>query len=422
MLTKSLLLGALAAMSTAVKVVDSDGYLSNYGSADHHDDDHHDDGHHSDDDHHSYRRGTSHHSYHNRHHPSDGYLSRYGNHDDHHDHGSHHSYSDAAVAAHSPHANVPEVHHDDGHNDDHHSYANDGHEVNHHEDHDSHDEHSDDSHHGGSHHTYRQKHSDHGHGKHSNNYSHYDYAYGPSARHVEKHYGAGHAHQGDKEPLEVHVDHVEAPRADYSYTSTTPASTVGPKPVYVPQDLSFIFDDEHHYTPAHDESEYAGDDHHDGHHEGHHAEKRYPYGYNAYNGYSFADPWDQEIGYNPAHQGTSKNRETDTYGWTNGKHGYGDAYGSSFDEATHDYSDSKAYSENDYYNYGPRDSYVRNHYNPNLVKHIYDRTFVDELENQEEEHYEEEHHTEEPRYDVPHYSPAQEPEYIVHPYQGQHYD
>jgi hypothetical protein len=130
---------------------------------------------------------------------------------------------------------------------------------------------------------------------------------------------------------------------------------------------------------VHDESEYAGDAHHDDHGDAH-AYRRYPYGYNAYNGYYYADPWDREIGYNPEHQGTSKNRETDTYGWANGKFGYGDAYGSNFDEATHDYSDSKAYSENDYYNYGPRDYYTRNHYNPNFVKHVFDRTFVDELD------------------------------------------
>jgi hypothetical protein len=173
---------------------------------------------------------------------------------------------------------------------------------------------------------------------------------------------------------------------------------------------------------VHDESEYAGDAHHDDHGDAH-AYRRYPYGYNAYNGYYYADPWDREIGYNPEHQGTSKNRETDTYGWANGKFGYGDAYGSNFDEATHDYSDSKAYSENDYYNYGPRDYYTRNHYNPNFVKHVFDRTFVDELDGDQDEHHEDEadHHVDEPRYDVPYITPAEEPEYIVHPYQPHHY-
>ena len=360
MLTKSLLLGALAAYTNAVMIGDSDGYLADYGqepAADDHADDHHSD-HESDGDHHHYRRGYSH----RRYYPSDGYLARYG------DNHAHHSYS--------------YYHHSDEESeDDHHHYA---------------DESSDDDHH--------------------HYYKHYDYRYGPSARYIAKHYGAGHGHHGDYEPVDVDGHHDDEPRGEYTYVPQPAAEPVGPAPEYTPQDLSWIFEDDH-FEPIHDESEYHGD----GHGDDAHAYRRYPYGYNAYNGYYFADPWDSYIGYNPAHQGTSKNRETDSFGWTNGKFGYGDAYGSNFDEATHDYSDAKAYSENDYYNYGPRDYYVRNHYNPNFLKHVFDRTFVDELsEDADEGHYEEaDHAVEEPRYDVPYITPAEEPEYIVHPYQPQ---
>jgi len=378
MLTKSLLLGALAAYTNAVRVGDSDGYLTNYGKDDHDDqnDDHQsDDDRVSDDDHHSYSRGV----YSSRRvTPSDGYLARYG------DNHAHHSYS---YYKHSDEESDHQSDDDSQHSDDY--LANYGRDD---------------------HHTYRRDPRD---------YRHYDYRYGPSARHIAKHYGAGHKHQGNTEPIDVDNHNDDEARAAYVYVPEPSAAPAGPRPAYTPQDLSWIFNDDHQ-----DESDHHGEDYGVGHGDENdddaHAYRRYPYGYNSYNGYYNADPWDREFGYNPEHQGTSKNRETDTYGWANGKFGYGDAYGSNFDEATHDYSDAKAYSANDYYNYGPRDYYTRNHYNPNYVKHAFDKTFIDELEHRPEEHYYEEeadrYYVEEPRQGVTYITEAEEPEYIVNPY------
>ena len=370
MLTKTLLLGVLASYAAAVKVEDSDGYLSSYGEDDHADD-------HDDDRHHSYRYGHGHR------HPSDGYLSHYGR-------GRHHHYS--------------HDHHDEEEEEDDHEYYDQE------SDHDEESDHDDDHHH-----HYRKKYYNH------HYYPHYDYRYGPSAKYISKHYGAGHAHQGDYEPVDVHHE-PEAPRGEYEYVPIQDGPVAGPEPVYQEQDLSWLYED-HHYEPIHDESEYGeGEHYYMDPHGNKHAYENYPYGYNPYNGYYYADPWDREIGYNPEHQGTSVNRETDTYGWKNGDFGYGDAYGSNFDPETHDYSDPEAYYNNGYYNYGPRDYYVRNHYNPNFLKHVFDKTFLEDLENTEEEQAGDDHYhaEEEPRYDVPLIREVEAPEYVIHPYQPRH--